>query len=482
MTNEEAQRIMDANDLEPFIMILHKRGRSGLAEEVLDTFARLADSFVKWDNLSKCYFKTKMYDKAITQGEAALVNAPTPQSAYIMRQNLINIYNHNNNPEKALLYIDINQSIVNNVDLELERSYALFLSNRKKEAQRILEEQLASRKDMTEEQKTKIEFNLGTYRLYEDKFQEGMRRFLLEGSKLKLWATHSIFARDKELDMPLWEGAPGVKNLVVYAEAGIGDEIINIRFMNHLKERGVHAVWYEPVEELKRLNDPRPGLVELFQKNGVEVITSLDQASHLKGAMWTYSMRLPIYLNLAYEDLWHGPYLKPCEEHRAKWGKVGDLEGKRRIGLRWRGSPLYDQDLHRSYPLKQLRDAMSERGCLDGNSFVSLQRDDGTQETGDFEGLLDLSSELSSIEDTFAVISQLDLVITSCTSIAHMAASQGKEVWILVPISAYYTWCHSSEQTPWYGPNVRLFRQERPRAWDEPIAKLADALKEWLPR
>ncbi len=479
MNEQEAKALMQANDLEPFVMVLNRFGRKDLDCEVVDVFAKIADSFPKWDNVSKCYFKIKQYDKAIKEGEAALVNAPNPQAAYVMRQNLINIYNHNNMPEKALTYIGINQKILNNADLELEKSYAFFLMNRKKEAQAILEEQLATRNDLTDQQRTKINFNLGTYRLYEDKFQDGMRRFLLEGARLKLWATHSIMNRDNKLDLPLWEGSPDVKNLIVYAEAGIGDELINVRFMNTLRERGINAFWYEPVDELKRLDDLRPGLVELFRKNNFTVITDLQEVARIPGMMWTYSMRLPIYLSLEYPDLWKGPYLMPCSDFVEKWRHLSqNLKGKR-IGLRWRGSPLYDQDLHRSYPLKQLMDALASQNGLDGNAFFSLQRDEGTDESKEFPRIVDLSTRLESIEDTFAAISHLDLVITSCTSVAHMAASQGKHVWILVPISAYYTWSHSGNKSPWYGENVRLFRQKRPRVWDEPIEELALAFSEF---
>jgi tetratricopeptide (TPR) repeat protein len=475
MNQQEVQAMAIANDLEPFVKVLERHGRKGLATEALDVFSKLADSFPKWDNLSKCYFRIKEYDKAIKEGETALVNAPSPQAAYVMRQNLTNIYNHNNMPEKALLYININQGIVDNADMELERSYALFLMNRKKEAQAILENQLATRSDLTEEQKTKINFNLGTYRLYEDKFQEGMRRFLLEGSKLKLWQTHSIFNRDHRLGMPLWEGTPNVNKLVVYAEAGIGDEIINVRFMRHLKERGIDAIWYEPVEELKRLNDTRVGIVELFRKNGIPVITDLSEMK--SQYMWTYSMRLPIYLNLEYKDLWDGPYLKPCPDFVRKW--EGLLQGKKKIAIRWRGSALYDQDLHRSYPLKQLYEALAAHD-LSEVSFYSLQRDEGTEEASEFPGMTSLHDRLESLEDTMAAISLMDLVITSCTSIAHMAAAQGKEVWVLAPISAYYTWSHSGEQTPWYGENVKLFRQEQPRVWDEPISKIAQKIEAFI--
>jgi hypothetical protein len=68
----------------------------------------------------------------------------------------------------------------------------------------------------------------------------------------------------------------------------------------------------------------------------------------------------------------------------------------------------------------------------------------------------------------------LDLVITSCTSVAHAAAAMGKETIVITPISAYYVWCHTMEQSPWYGEHVKLLRQEKPRSWKEPLNKLTE--------
>ena len=78
--------------------------------------------------------------------------------------------------------------------------------------------------------------------------------------------------------------------------------------------------------------------------------------------------------------------------------------------------------------------------------------------------------------DTFSIINQMDLVITSCTSIAHVAAAMGKEVCVFVPIMEYYAWTSSTGKTWWYGDNVHLFRQKKPRTWNEPLKKLEEFL------
>lgn len=469
ITTQKDESVQGIDDLEPYIMALNQLNNRQLAIDCLNVFAKVAAGFGQFDNLSKCYFKLKEYETAIKFGEAALVNSPSPQHTYVTRFNLINLYNHANYPEKAMTYITINEKIRPTVDLDLEKAYSLYLLNRKPEAQKILENTLATRKDLPEDIVTKINFNLGTYYLYEDRFQDGMKHFILDGAKMKLWNTETIFSRNAKLNLPFWQGTPDCKNLIVYAEAGIGDEIINVRFMKLLKERGINALWYEATQAGTKLDD-RPGITSLFKKNGIPVITKLEDGLGLPGVMWTYSMHLPIYLNLEYPDLWYGPYLKACPEYKKKW----ELKGKNlKIGIRWQGSKFYDHDLHRSYPLKQLYDVVKNVKA----DFYSLQKDDGVEETPDFPGLMDLSDKLSTIEDTFALISNLDLVITSCTSVAHMAASQGKRVFILIPISAYYTWSHSGKQSPWYGDHVTLLRQQKPRTWNEPMEELKQIIK-----
>ena len=87
---------------------------------------------------------------------------------------------------------------------------------------------------------------------------------------------------------------------------------------------------------------------------------------------------------------------------------------------------------------------------------------------------------MNTYEDTLNIIDQLDIGVTSCTSIGHAAAAMGKQTIIITPISAYYTWCHSMKQSPWYGSNLTILRQQKPRSWNEPLQELKELLSEKL--
>lgn len=457
----ENQEELGISDLEPVTSTLSKMGRQDLAVDILETFGKYSTDFIQFDNLSKCYFKLKIYDKAVEYGEKALLKTP---NEYITRTNLIKIYNHYNYPERALNYISINESI-NPYDsnAKFEKAYSLFLLNRKDEAERSLLDLLNGKLPLSEPLKNRLLFNLGTYNLLRDRFQEGLNGFIIGGGKVGIWKEKRI--TDSKFDAPFWNGKSDVDQLIIYPEAGFGDEIINVRFMKHLQDLKITPYWYVEQNNIGYVNE-RKGWLELLKSNNIKTISDISEIKDRRNLKWTYAMHLPIYLNLEYKDLWNGPYLKSSKDFKKKWTLKNNKVPK--IGIRWQGNPFYEQNLHRSYKVSDLYEGLKSIKA----DFYSLQRDVGLEEIKDFPGLIDMSDNLGSIEDTAGIIENLDIVITSCTSIAHLSASMGKETYVFVPISSYYVWCHTGEKSPWYGDNVIQLRQESPRSWKEPINKL----------
>ena len=441
--------------LEQLVNYLVGHGEKKQAISLLDTMHKHAWQFTEYDDLAKCYFKQKEYPKAIVCSERALITSYTNERIWTARTNLINVYNHANEPELALKYIkQALKSIPDDVDTKLEKAYSHFLMNERDKAEEILHDVLLNTKNLSEEYTTKIKFNLGTYYLYRDEFQKGLNLFLEEGKKLDYW-------QKAKLPFKYWEGGiqPG-KTIILFAEAGIGDEIINVRFMKYLTDYGMNPIW---------LTD-RKDMAEIFNRNGFKTITSKKDIPQEEDLLWTYPMNMPTSLSLDYTNLWYGPYIKSSEVYDAKyeWMK----SDKTKIGIRWQGNPDYDNDLHRSVPLKEIYESVKH---IDAE-FYSLQRDVGLEEMDDFPGLIPMHEYMESFDDTLSIMNNLDIVITSCTSVAHGAAAMGKKTCIFVPISAYYTWSHSTKQSPWYGDNVTLLRQEKPRRWDEPLRELKDIL------
>jgi hypothetical protein len=437
---------------------LNERNETQEIINLLETFGKYARSFEEFEDIAKSFFKVKIYDRAMKYGESMMTVAYSNDQTTVARSNMINIYNHANYPEKALRLIKL-QELINPDDdtVQLEKAYSHFLMNDKDTAEEILLREL-TRTDISEETRTKIEFNLGTYDMWKDKFQSGLRRFLLEGEKLDYW-------RKAKLPYKFWDGgAMPDRDIILYAEAGIGDEIINVRFMKHLRKLGMKPIW---------LTD-RKDIVEIFNANGFDATSDQRDIDRLENPVWTYPMSLPVYLNLQYKDLWYGPYLKSLPEYDKEWETTFD-DRVLNIGVRWQGNPDYDQDLHRSIPLAGIMKAIKDRNP--DSKIYSLQRDTGLEEMEPYREIYDLSPYMDTFKDTMSMINKLDVIITSCTSVVHMAAAMGKRTILLSPISSYYTWTHNQDQSPWYGDNLTVFRQMKPRSWEEPLMELEQLVR-----
>jgi tetratricopeptide (TPR) repeat protein len=440
--------------IEDLVISLDKMGERDAAVVLLDALARNCILFEQFDEVAKSYFKIKEYEKAYRNAEKALSMYSGP-AIYEVKYNTLNTANHANYPERAMTLIKQLEILrPNDVDLQMEKAFAHFLLNEKDKAEKILRDQLENPKN-DEKVKTKIRFNLGTYELMRDEFQSGLRKFLFEGRKLEYWKKPS-------LPFKFWEGniAKG-KKIYVRAEAGIGDEFVNVRFMNHLRDAGMDPVWYTE----------RKDMSSIFNKNGYPTVSDIKNKN--EDAYWTHSMDLPVYLNLQYEDLWKGPYIKPDTAISNKWKEFFSEfnNGQKNIGIRWQGNPAYDQDLHRSIPLNDMLSALPSNV-----NIFSIQRDTGLEDLNDHPHIVDMSKHLTDFEETLGILDNLDILITSCTSVGHAAASMGKRTIIITPISAYYTWCHTMKQSPWYGDNLTILRQKRPRVWNEPLQELKEIL------
>ncbi len=66
--------------------------------------------------------------------------------------------------------------------------------------------------------------------------------------------------------------------------------------------------------------------------------------------------------------------------------------------------------------------------------------------------------------DSAAVMANCDLVVTSDTSIAHLAGALGRPVFLALRYAPDWRWLASGTHSPWY-PTMRLFRQTERGDW-----------------
>jgi Tfp pilus assembly protein PilF len=171
------------------------------------------------------------------------------------------------------------------------------------------------------------------------------------------------------------------------------------------------------------------------------------------------------------------PYLKADPGRVLVWRQRLDAtlpRGPMRIGLAWTGRPTHPNDRRRSVRLSRLL-PLTEAGDA---AFVSLQKpmpEADREVMRSFNGMTDLSGELTDFGETAALMENLDLVITVDTSMGHLAGALAKPAWIMVPKAADWRWMLEREDSPWY-PTLRLFRQGKPGEWDPVLHRVRTAL------
>lgn len=414
------------------------------AKIVLDLLKPYAQRVEEIDQLGKLYADIREFNDTLELGHRIYALVNTPESKFDARVNITRACLNLNKPYEALEYIAINE--VEKPDDHpnlMDKAMSYFLLDRKEEGEAILRKILTE--PHTEDIDFRVNFNLGTYDLRNGKFKDGLKHVLLDGRKLNIW---------ESFDLPksqLWEGGsiePG-KTIYVCAEGGIGDEIISVRFMKHLKALGANPIWYTN----------RKDIASIFERAGFDTIDSLRNFK--RDYLWTYSMPVPTYLDLDEDDLWHGPYLSPLDVSPKL------PSGKKKIGIKCMGNPKYDQDLHRTIPFQELVDSIP-----DDYEIYSFHVDE------DFAHprVTPLKDKLKSWDDTLDYLNQMDIVVSSCTSLIHAAGSIGKESIVIIPILTYYTWAKLGRQTKWYGDNLTVLRQSEYDNWNSPLKELKEML------
>jgi tetratricopeptide (TPR) repeat protein len=442
------------NPLELVTKTLYSFNEKELTTQVLSAFGKRAETFQQYDDVAKIFFEIKDFSNAITYGEKALKLTKTKEEKYTTTKNLINAYNQNNYPEKAITQISkIKSQNPQDTELLLEETFSYSALNQKEKAEKLLFNLI--KKPLPEEIERKAYHNLSGHYFRKDDIHTGLQHFLKAGEV-------EAYKNRQLPPFPKWDGTPEPgRTIIIDSQCGAGDEVIHIRFMKHLKELGMNPIW----------TSTRKELVKLFNYNGFHSVCIYDKPEFPEDACWVYALALPYYLNLKVEDLGQEPYLQPLPEKEEQYSYLKE-DQKCKIGMFWNSGSGFEQAHFRSIPPEPLFDTLSKTKA----SLYSLQLPDQQPPEGYDIKTFDIPNR--DFTDTYSLVSQMDLVITSCTSIAHIAASQGKEVCVFTPIMEYYVWTSSTGKSWWYGDNVHLFRQKKPRNWNEPLKQLGEFLND----
>ena len=254
---------------------------------------------------------------------------------------------------------------------------------------------------------------------------------------------------NKRPDVPSqeWDGkSRGI--ILLNLEGGLGDQIHQVRYAKYIAQRGCKVIVACSGQ-----------LASLFVN--VEGVSSVIQHEAMFGVyhdFWVAGMSAVVPLGFELEDISGAPYLN----------KPTTIKGrKKRIGLRWQGSMAFENEHKKKFPYELMFTAVKDSDA----EFISLQRDEAVNAAPAWVKTVPLNNW----EDTRQAVASCDLVISSCTSVSHLAAAMGVETWVITPIMPYFLYALEGEATPYYD-SMHMIRQTVFDDWQAPFDEIEKRL------
>ncbi|MFC1842107.1 tetratricopeptide repeat protein [Candidatus Dependentiae bacterium] len=373
-----------------------------------------------------------------------------PESTIAMIE-LANTYNMLHQPEKAAeLYKKVLEINPNQMATKYNLGYTLKKMGRVDETIKIYKEILKEKPDYAQAQ-----FSLALAYLVLGDFQQGWETYE--------WRWKAYKENKRTFDKPMWDGSnPRGKTILLYAEQGLGDTFQFVRYAKLLKNMGATIIVaaQRPVVKLLQLCK----YIDVVVPRG-GTLPNFDYYIHL--------MSLPLQFKTTVDTVPDEiPYLYANPELIDYWKKELGPDKNFKIGICWQGNKGY-----RSQALKHAVAAKSMHASIfkplaeiPGVSLYCLQKVNGEEQLKEIDFEIhtfgpDFDKSHGRFMDTAALIKNLDLIVSVDTSVCHVSAALGAQVWTMLPNPADWRWMLKTNKTPWY-PNMRLFRQKEYGTWE----------------
>lgn len=394
--------------------------------------------FQQINDKAKYYFDRKEFDKALQ-----LLDRPGLPGE--LKGNLAKCFYYTQQADKALECI---KDLPDSIDLSIDR--ALYHN-----ALGDFDKALSIYKNL-DNSDPRVKFNIGWHYLRSNEFKKGFDH-LQYGSQCRAWGTEYVYLEQNKLNRnKRWAGG-FVNRLVLILEGGLGDEIIFLRWAEFLKTK---------CNELIVL--AHESLLRLLINSGYNAYPH-SVLPRLQYDSYVPAMTLPAITN-EIDSPKSGvvfPYITSYED-KFITKQIKETAGSRkRIGVRFFGNKEFEHDQFRSPPKEQMISILSEFGQL-----FSLQIDEEDNRIPNCKHII------RDWQDTYSVFKGLDLLVTSCTSTAHLAGAMGIRAIVIVPLVSYFVW--ASDSMPWYGNNIEVIRQVKYNDWSQAMEQLHNKVKNEL--
>jgi len=283
-------------------------------------------------------------------------------------------------------------------------------------------------------------FNRGWYLLRQGEIQKGYQ--LMDRGRLI-----GVFGNTVTSQSPCWDGK-SKGTVLLYLEGGLGDQIHQVRYAKSIAEKGC-----------KVIVSCSGQLASLFvDVEGVSSVVQHEMCHGVYHDFLVHGMSAVVPLGLELKDLSGIPYIT----------KPKSIRGfKTRIGLRWQGQTVFEKEHQKKFPYDLLFDAVKNADA----EFISLQKDEGVEDCPSWVKQVPLDTW----EDTRQATASCDLVISSCTSVSHLAAAMGVETWTVIPVMPYFLYAQEGDTCPYYD-SMKLIRQKEFGNWEDPFNLIKEKL------
>lgn len=308
-----------------------------------------------------------------------------------------------------------------------------------------------------------MRFDLAEILLLLGQFERGWREYR---HRYQLPHTASL---ERKVQKPRWDGRPiPGKTLLIHDEQGLGDTFQFMRLVAAAAAKSQARVVVEVNHETAGLARRMGGFDAVSLRGALP--PAFDQHCEL--------MSLPMAMGLQLPDLpVEVSYLSADPDRVSVWrDRLAGIAGLK-VALVWAGRPEHLNDANRSMALEHFAPL-----AMAGVTFLSIQKGPaGAAAAAPPPGmaLVDLGPQIGDFEDTAAILSLVDLLISVDSSPVHLAGGLGVPAWVMLPFAPDWRWLLDRKDSPWY-PAARLFRQVADGDWSRPIAEAAHALTDLL--
>lgn len=314
-------------------------------------------------------------------------------------------------------------------------------------------------------QDAELHRNLGVISLLQGNFDIGWKEYRYR------WQCTD--ASQPRYSQPKWTGQDlQGKTILLYAEQGLGDTLHFVRFAKILQIAGARTIVH-----------CQASLAAILQ--GCEGISSLVPNTWKVPDHFDYHCSLMDVADVMQIDLSNipgeTPYIKSPPNLVAYWKRqLNQLlpPAKHRIGIVWQGNPNHQADMFRSFPLESLEPLCN----IDDVQLISLQFGKGSEQIKSWKGSKpiyqlpeDLDQSSGAFMDTAAILHHLDWIVTSDTSLAHLAGALARPTVVMLGFTPDWRWLLDRPDTPWY-PTMHLIRQTTIGQWHSVAQQVADFL------